>query len=142
MPFPLPRLAAFGLLGLALASPAAARSAFPRQSAWIACQNGLLCVRAPCPSINALNLGTGEIRSIHRTEISQLSPAEQAAAMEENALRSGTRVLEGEIRTRPVSFGGREEPEISLVAAALGRASTPAEQAACRAAGSRFSPPS
>ncbi|MDD2868184.1 DUF6748 domain-containing protein [Neomegalonema sp.] len=142
MPLFSSRLAVSGLLGLALASPAAALSVLPRQSSWVACHNGLLCVRAPCPSTNALNLETGEVQTIHRADLSRLSPADQAAALEENALWSGTRVVEGEILTREVSFGGRAEPEVSLVVSALGRAAAEAESAACKAEGSRFPPPS
>lgn len=128
------RLSAFALGPFAFAlwaAPAAAQA-----GEWVACSNMLMCVRAPCPSTNLLDLATGAVSIIHQTDDSALSPEDQAALNDGAILRGGSRAVLGVVERRPALGGFAGEEATTLVLSALGRATTEAEREACRAQGS------
>ena len=90
---------------------------------FIVCDNGLRCVRMPCPHRDVVALPSGtryprnepKFENIPRTEIERL--------MRDGALYEGTVVLGGTIDRGPPA---------SIVARRVVRPATPAETAVCR----------
>jgi hypothetical protein len=106
----------------ALASTPAPAGAEAR---YVFCDNGLRCIKAPCPSNNALDLATGTVmRGV------SLDPARLPGGSAER-VRGGKLVVRGFIQRRTVTYTGKEYELPFLVATAAERASTPAERARC-----------
>lgn len=133
---------AFSAPALALEppEPGAKIVAEPPAARFVACDNGLRCIKAPCPSRSAVNLDTGEITRGVGFDLRALTP-EARASLEPSGLYYGTRILEARIENRvhgPRAEGGRQPP--LLVVTAVFGPSTPAEAAQCRRGGG-FAPP-
>jgi hypothetical protein len=86
----IPALAA--CLLLAAASPALAGDA-----AYVVCDNGLRCVKAPCVSSTVRDLGTGKAWRSVSPDISRLSEADRQRIRETDALYYGRLVVRGHV---------------------------------------------
>ena len=92
---------------IALSSPALAeappRQDEPRTSLFVACDNLLRCVRAPCPSTDIVLLPSGERLPRTGPRLDRLSAEDRRWLAEVDALYYGTVVLEGTIEDGAVS---------------------------------------
>lgn len=143
------RFPAFSALALTLLSmsPAAALSTQappdpiePPGSRFVACDNGLRCVRAPCPSRSAVNLDTRRMTRGVDFDLSALTEEERADLGRE-ALYYASKVLEARIEPRPRPpegpMAGPSLAQVLVVTAVFGP-STPDEAAQCRGGGDKF----
>lgn len=113
----------------------------PPGSRFVACDNGLRCVKAPCPSRSAVNLDTGEVTRGVDFDLHGLTPEDRAGLQEAMALYYGRTILEAQIQTRahgPHAPGAGRSP--LLVATAVLGPATPEQAAQCRRGGG-FAPP-
>lgn len=85
---------AAGLLVLGTSLSAAA------DAAYVACDNGLRCFKAPCPSTTVRDLATGREWRGTSPDIGGLSETEQQRIRETDALYFGRLVLRGHIERR------------------------------------------
>lgn len=124
------RLQHCSLLALALlASPAAAAAA----SRYVYCDNGLRCVKAPCPSNSALDVSTGEVIKGVTIDTEQLPPGDRDAPDLAEALYSGRVVVRGNIEVRTRTITGKEYKLPYLVAAGIERDARESERKHCSA---------
>jgi hypothetical protein len=105
------------LLAMGLSTAASAEDLF------VVCDNGLRCVRMPCPArdVVALPSGTRYARTSPRFEGFSREDRERLAR--DDGLYDATIVLGGTIET---------EPPVSIVARRIVRPARPAEAALCR----------
>lgn len=116
------------LLFVLLVSPVAAA-----ETPYVVCDNGLRCVRAPCPSSTMRNLETGaEFRGV-APDIAPLSDADQQRIRDTDALYYGRLVLNGHTETREQDIAGKRQSLPVLVITGIARESTAAERRHCRA---------
>lgn len=116
-------------LGLAACSIAALPSLAAAQSSdYVYCSNGIVCVMAPCPSGNALNLATGEIMKGVELNTAELPPLSRSAPDLSDKLHAGKLVVRGSIQHR----GGPNDPPM-LVVTNIERASKAGERKRCAA---------
>jgi len=91
---------------------------------YVVCDNGLRCVKAPCPSSAIRNLDTGETFKSVSPDISGLSEADRQRIRDEDALYYGRLVLNGHVEPRQESVAGKEARRPTLVITGIvGRAS-------------------
>ena len=64
---------------------------------FISCDNGLRCVRQPCPNIDTVVLPSGERLSGVTPDIDGLSPEDRTRLNDASALYHGSMVLEGTV---------------------------------------------
>ncbi len=114
---PVPALAAC----LLLAGPSPSTAA---EAAYVACDNGLRCVKAPCPSTTVRDLATGKEWRATSPDINGLSQAGQRRIRETDALYFGRFVLRGHV-------GRRENAPSTLVVTGIVREATAAERRHC-----------
>lgn len=105
-----------GLLGLA--SPAVQAEAL-----FVSCDNGLRCVRAPCPSRDVVLLPSGQRYARTGPQFEGLSKADLEKLNQGDGLYDGTLVLGGTID---------EGPPVRVVARRVVRQTTPREATLCR----------
>jgi hypothetical protein len=120
------RLAFLGLAACSIAtfpSLAAARS-----RDYVYCSNGIVCVRAPCPSGNALDLVTGKIIKGVALNTTELPPRDRSAPDVSDKLHAGKLVVRGSIQHR----GEPNDPPM-LVVTNIERASRTGERKRCAA---------
>lgn len=114
-------IAAGLLAGLLLAGSATLAAA--EEVTFVTCDNGLRCIRAPCPARDVVLLPSG--RRLARTEpdLSGLNPADRKRLAEGDGLYYGTVVLSGTIE------GGSQT---RVIARGIVRPATAAEASLCR----------
>lgn len=98
---------------------------------YVTCDNRLRCIMAPCPSLNARNLATGETERIAEVDLSRLSSAERRQIARNDAAYHGLVVLDGDVRSHRVSSANRAAATV-LVVKRLERRSTWWERRQCR----------
>ncbi|WP_018633176.1 hypothetical protein [Neomegalonema perideroedes] len=138
--FPTPRFSPLPALAFALicAAPAAALEPpapiEPPGARFVACDNGLRCVRAPCPARDAYDLDAQA--RVHGVDFdaSPLTPEERTRLNEERGLYYGTLAVIGHIEERPFTLPEGGEPRsrpVLVISSVIGPA--PEEAAAlCR----------
>lgn len=102
------------------------------EASYVFCDNGLRCVKAPCPSNNALDLATGVVTKGVSIDTERLPEKDRTADLP-NRLYAGTIVLAGFLETRNVTYTGRDHSLPYLVATGVERGATPDESARCKA---------
>ena len=107
----------------------AAGSAYAAPGLYVYCNNGLRCVKAPCPSNNALDLKTGAIIKGVSIDTKRLPEKDRPADL----LYAGRLVLRGSVERRTVSYTGKTYELPYLVATAIERKATAGETARCKA---------
>ena len=116
-------------LGLAACSIAALPSLAAAQSSdYVYCGNGIVCVRDPCPSGNALDLATGKIIKGVVLNTTELPPLNKSAPDLPDKLHAGKLVVRGSIQHR----GEPSDPPM-LVVTNIERASRTGERKRCAA---------
>ncbi len=137
------RFPAFSALALTLLSmsPAAALSTQappdpiePPGSRFVACDNGLRCVRAPCPSRNAYDLDARRrVRGVD-FDSSPLTDEERARLNAERGLYHASLAVVGHIEERPFTLpeGGEPRNRPVLVMSSVIGPAPPEAAALCR----------
>ena len=103
---------------------AASLQAMAKDAAYIACDNGLRCLKAPCPSTTVRELATGREWKGEPPDIGRLSDADQKRIRETDALYYGRLVLRGHVE-KPA-----KGPSI-LIVTGIVRTAKPAERRHC-----------
>jgi hypothetical protein len=106
-------------------SPALAAT---ESSDYVYCGNGVVCIRAPCPSGNSLDLATGKIIKGVALNTTELSPLNRSAPDLSDKLDAGKLVVRGSIQHR----GETSDPPM-LVVTDIERASKTGERKRCAA---------
>jgi len=101
------------------------------EGAYVACDNGLRCVMAPCPSTTVHALVTGRQWKGISPDITRLSKAEQQRIRDTDALYSGRLVLRGHVEQRMQRIAGRQQKIPILVVTGVLREARPAERREC-----------
>jgi hypothetical protein len=119
----------FASLVLAVTSIVALPSLATAQSIdYVYCSNGIVCMMAPCPSGNALDLTTGKIIKGVSLNTTELSPLDRSAPDLSDKLYAGKLVVRGSIQHR----GEQNEPPM-LVVTKIERTSKKSERKRCAA---------
>jgi hypothetical protein len=105
-------------------------SAVAGEASYVYCDNGLRCVKAPCPSNNALDLAAGAVMKGVSIDTERLPGKDRTEDLRDK-LYAGTLVLKGFIERRTVTYTGKDYSLPYLVATSVERAATPAESARC-----------
>lgn len=115
----------------------------PPGARFVACDNGIRCVMAPCPSRSAANLDAGEVTRGVGFDLSPLTDEDKAQLRVPGALYDATTVVVGHIEERESPVMGPKidsgtpprsfKTPVLVVSAVLGPSSA-AEAAQCRAA--------
>lgn len=108
---------------LAVAALAAATLPAGAQTLFVTCDNGLRCVRAPCPSKDVVLVPSGERYARTEPDLSGLPPEDSARRDLANGLYYGRLVLAGTVS---------EGPPVQIVASKVLRRATAREAALCR----------
>lgn len=95
-----------------------------RDAAYVVCDNGLRCVKAPCPSTTVRDLATGKAGRSVFPDISRLSEADQQRIRETDALYFGRLVVRGHVERRA-------DGPSALVVTGIVRTAKPAERRHC-----------
>ena len=103
---------------------AATSQSVAKDGAWVACDNGLRCFAAPCPSTTVSDIATGKSWKGTSPDISRLSEADQQRIRETDALYFGRLVLRGHIEKQA-------KGPSALVVTGIERKSKPAERRHC-----------
>ena len=119
------RFAACVLAAWASAAPAAAEP-------YVVCDNGLRCVRAPCPTKNVLDLASGSVLRVTGVDLARLDPRDRERMDSANAAYHGSQVLDGAVVDTVVEVGGKSQPAPIFVATRIVRVATDAERRQCR----------
>lgn len=126
----MPHLQRCSLVVLALLTgPVCANAA----SSYVYCDNGLRCVKAPCPSNSALDVSTGEVIKGVTIDTERLPPSERDAPDLAEALYSGRVVVRGSMEVRTRTITGKEYKLAYLVAAGIERDAREGERKHCSA---------
>ena len=115
------------LLAIATSSITALPSLALADSSYVYCSNGIVCMMAPCPSGNALDLATGRIIKGVSLNATELPPLDRSAPDLSDKLHAGKLVVRGSIQHRDPN-----DPPM-LVATNIERASRKAERKRCAA---------
>lgn len=118
--------AALAFLLASVSAPATANGLY------VFCDNGLRCVKAPCPSNSALDLKTGVVIKGVSIDTGHL-PEKSRPADLPDLLYAGTLVLRGSIEQRTVTYTGKAYSLPYLVATAIEREATSGERRHCSA---------
>jgi len=116
------------LLAIATSSITALPSLALADSSYVYCGNGIVCMMAPCPSGNALDLATGRIIKGVSLNTTELPPLDRSAPDLSDKLHAGKLVVRGSIQHR----GEANDPPM-LVATNIERASRKTERKRCAA---------
>lgn len=120
--------AGLAVCAAALWSGAGAAAAEP----YVVCDNGLRCVRAPCPSTNALDLASGTVLRVSGVDLARLSRQERDRAEGENATYDGSLVLAGAVVDTMANDAGKARPVPIFVATRILRTAQAAERRQCQ----------
>jgi hypothetical protein len=115
------------LLAIVTSSITALPSIALADSSYVYCSNGIVCMMAPCPSGNALDLATGRIIKGVSLNATELPPLDRSAPDLSDKLHAGKLVVRGSIQHRDPN-----DPPM-LVATNIERASRKAERKRCAA---------
>lgn len=115
------------LLAIATSSITALPSLALADSSYVYCSNGIVCMMAPCPSGNALDLATGRIIKGVSLNATELPPLDRSAPDLSDKLHAGKLVVRGSIQHRDPN-----DPPM-LVATNIERDSKKAERKRCAA---------
>jgi hypothetical protein len=115
------------LLTITTSSITALPSLALADSSYVYCSNGIVCMMAPCPSGNALDLATGRIIKGVSLNATELPPLDRSAPDLSDKLHAGKLVVRGSIQHRDPN-----DPPM-LVATNIERASRKAERKRCAA---------
>lgn len=99
---------------------------------YVSCDNGLRCVKAPCPSNSALDLKTGAVIKGVSIDTKRLPEKDRPPDLTD-LLYAGKLVLRGSIERRTVIYTGKEYDLSYLVATAVARKATADETTRCKA---------
>lgn len=125
----MPGLRSFLLVALMfLACPANAAS-----GSYVYCDNGLRCVKAPCPSNSALDVFTGETIKGVAIDTERLPPEDLNAPDLAEVLHSGGVVVRGSIEVRTKTITGKQYRLPYLVASSIEREAREDERRHCSA---------
>ena len=116
------------LLAITTSSITALPSLALADSSYVYCGNGIVCMMAPCPSGNALDLPTGRIIKGVSLNTTELPPLDRSAPDLSDKLHAGKLVVRGSIQHR----GEPSEPPM-LVVTKIERDSKKAERKRCAA---------
>jgi hypothetical protein len=108
---------------LAVAALAAATLPAGAQALFVTCDNGLRCVRAPCPSKDVVLVPSGKRFARTEPDLSGLPPADAARRDLSDGLYYGRLVLTGTVT---------EGPPVQILASKVLRRATAHEAALCR----------
>lgn len=97
---------------------------------YVACDNGLRCFVAPCPSITVVNLETKGLSRVTGIDVSGMSSGNRARVS--NQLRAGRIAVDGTIRIRQDGKDRVKRPAPVLIVRKIARSATLAEQQICR----------
>jgi len=103
------------------------------ERAFVACDNGLRCVTAPCPSTTVHALATGRQWKGVSPDIGRLSEADQRRIRDTDALYFGRLVLRGHVEQRVQKIASRRQELPVLVVTGILREARPAERRQCHA---------
>lgn len=120
-----------GMIALAASLPLLATPLAAADGRYVVCDNGLRCVKAPCPSSTVRNLATGEDAKGISPDISGLSEADQQRIRDTDALYFGRLVLNGHIETRDQETAGTRHILPRLVVTGIERETTAGERRHC-----------
>ena len=109
-----------------LSAPAQAASLF------ITCDNGLRCVRSPCPSYDAIEIPSGERYSRILVDINGLGARERARSDLPNGLYRGSLAFSGAIERGASVVNGRSIPTTTLRVTRIARTAMASEALLCR----------
>jgi len=98
---------------------------------YVYCDNGLRCVKAPCPSSSVLDLRTGAVIKGVSVDTKRLPEKDRPADLPDR-LYAGKLVLRGAVERRMVTYTGKAYALPYLVATAIERKATADEAARCR----------
>ena len=115
------------LLAITVSSITALPSLALADSSYVYCANGIVCMMAPCPSGNALDLTTGKIIKGVSLNTTELPPLDRSAPDLSDKLHAGKIVVRGSIQHRDPN-----DPPM-LVATNIERASSKTERKRCAA---------
>jgi len=101
------------------------------EGAYVACDNGLRCVMAPCPSTTVHALATGRQWKGVSPDISALSKADRQRIRDTDALYFGRLVLRGHVEQRVQKIAGRRQELPVLLVTGILREARPAERRQC-----------
>lgn len=121
-------LARFAACVLAAWAGAASAAAEP----YVVCDNGLRCVRAPCPTKNVLDFASGAVVRVTGVDLARLEPPDRERMRRGSAADDGSHVLEGAVVDTIVEVGGKAQPAPLFVVTRIVRAATDAERLQCR----------
>ena len=100
-------------------------------ASYVYCDNGLRCVKAPCPSNSALDVSTGEVIKGVTIDTERLPPGERDTPDLAEALYSGRVVVRGSIEVRTRTITGKEYKLPYLVASGIERDARAGERQHC-----------
>ena len=109
------------------ASPLAAA-----EGRYVVCDNGLRCVKAPCPSSTARNVDSGEELRGVSPDVGGLAEVDQRRIRETDALYYGRLVLRGHVEDRDHEIVGRRQTLPILVITGIEGEATADERRHCR----------
>jgi hypothetical protein len=101
------------------------------ERAYVACDNGLRCVTAPCPSTTVHALATGRQWKGVSPDIGRLSETDQQRIRDTDALYFGRLVLRGHVEQRVQKIAGRRQELPVLLVTGILREARPAERRQC-----------
>jgi len=101
------------------------------EGAYVACDNGLRCVMAPCPSTTVHALAIGRQWKGVSPDIGRLSKTDQRRIRDTDALYYGRLVLRGHVERRMQRIAGRRQELPVLVVTGILREARPAERRQC-----------
>ena len=113
--------------------PLFASALLAAEGGYVVCDNGLRCVKAPCPSSNARNLDSGEEFRGVSPDIGGLAEADRQRIRETDALYYGRLVLRGHIEDRDREIAGTRQSLPILVITGIDREAVANERRHCRA---------
>jgi hypothetical protein len=108
---------------LTVAALAAATCPAGAQALFVTCDNGLRCVRTPCPSKDVVLVPSGKRFARTEPDLSGLPPADAARRDLSDGLYYGRLVLSGTVE---------DGPPVQIVARKVLRRATARESALCR----------
>lgn len=126
-------------LRLAFTIVAASVSVMPSfaaaQGSYVYCDNGLRCIKAPCPSNSALDLATGKIIKGVSIDTSELPQADRERSHLSDMLHYGSIVVRGRIESRPEALTSDEYVPKTIVVETIERETMMKERQHCSSRG-------
>ncbi|RTM00798.1 MAG: hypothetical protein EKK31_22345 [Hyphomicrobiales bacterium] len=105
------------------------------QGSYVYCDNGLRCIKAPCPSNSALDLATGKIIKGVSIDTSELPQADRERSHLSDMLHYGSIVVRGRIESRPEALTSDEYVPKTIVVETIERETMMKERQHCSSRG-------